>query len=180
MNKLLANFTIDKYGLQVRLVNIEDANFIVNLRTNPLLSKYLHTTSSDVNIQTKWIQDYKVRESKGLDYYFVFSKNGIRIGVERIYNITNDDFTHGSLIFSTDAPLGSSIIADIITREIGFNLLDLPVNLFDVRKGNNNVINYHKSYGSELIDEDYESFYYKLTNINFEKNKIRYLKMFTR
>jgi len=48
--EILRNFTTNKYGLHVRLVNEDDAEFIVKLRTNPLLSKHLHQTSQDVEL----------------------------------------------------------------------------------------------------------------------------------
>jgi hypothetical protein len=39
MKKLPNNFTLDRYGLHTLLVNEDDAEFIVNLRTDPRLSK---------------------------------------------------------------------------------------------------------------------------------------------
>jgi hypothetical protein len=38
--KLPLNFTFEKYGLFLRLVEEEDAEFIVKLRTNPQLGKF--------------------------------------------------------------------------------------------------------------------------------------------
>jgi hypothetical protein len=177
--KLDKNFTLEKYGLQVRLVKENDADFIIKLRTNPLLSKYLHPISPDVDLQKEWIRKYKYREQDGIDYYFVFSKDGIDIGLERIYDITSNSFTHGSFIFSLDSPFGSSILADILTREIGFEIIKRPVNLFDVRKGNLSVVKYHKTYDAEIITENDESLFFKLEGHKFNKNKNRYLKMFT-
>ena len=176
--KLKDNFTLYKYGLQVRLVNEGDAELIVSLRTSPLLSKYLNPINKDINVQRKWIQKYKQRENMGIEYYFVFSIDGVILGFERIYNIEKDNFTHGSIIFLPKAPIGSSILADIITREIAFENLNKSLNFFDVRKGNTSVINYHKKFNPELIVEDQDSLYFKLDRINFEKNKLFYLRIF--
>jgi len=176
--KLPEDFKLEKYGLSLRLVIENDAEFIVELRTNPLLSRYLNPISTDVLEQKEWIRRYKSKEKIGEEYYFIFSKNEVNIGLERLYNISDGTFTHGSLIFSPDAPFGSSILADIITREIGFEYLEIPLNLFDVKKGNVKVLTYHKTYDAEQIREDQESLFFKLHYSNFSKNKERYLKMF--
>jgi hypothetical protein len=56
--------------------------------------------------------------------------------------------------------LGTAILGDIIVREIGFNELKKLKCLFDVRKGNTNVIKYHARYNPEKIGEDELNYYY--------------------
>ncbi len=68
--QLPSNFELEKYGLHVRLVREEDAEFILQLRTDPLLSRFLHATKNNLQKQKEWIRDYKLREAKGEDYYF--------------------------------------------------------------------------------------------------------------
>ena len=70
--KLDSDFTYEKYGLQLRFVNEDDAEFIIKLRTDPKLGKFIHSTSSDIEEQKKWIRAYKKREQAGTDYYFIF------------------------------------------------------------------------------------------------------------
>lgn len=38
----------ERYGLKYRLIEVEDAEFIVKLRTNKRLSRYIHSTSNDI------------------------------------------------------------------------------------------------------------------------------------
>lgn len=171
MNKLFENFELHKYGLDVRLVTADDAPFIVKLRTDPVLSRFLHPVSPSIELQKEWIRSYKQRQEVGKDYYFIFSNENRPLGLERIYDISGDSFTHGSLVFEQTAPLGMSILADIITREIAFNELGLLKNFFDVRKGNINVRNYHLKYKPSFIGEDESSYYYLLEKSNFEKYK---------
>lgn len=178
MNILPEDFHLHRYGLDVRLVTENDASFIVKLRTNPELSKFLHPISSDIRSQQEWIRSYKKRQSEGKDYYFIFSRDTIPMGLERIYDIDGDSFTHGSLIFEQLSPLGMSVLADIITREIAFNELGLLKNYFDVRKGNVNVRNYHMKYKPLYLREDEESYFYLLGKMNFEKYKKIFLKLF--
>ena len=175
---LPADFIIEKYGLWARFVEESDAKFIVDIRTDESLSKYIHATDNDIQKQIDWIRSYKKREAEGREYYFIFYIGESPYGVERIYNIKEDSFDHGSLVFKKESPFGASIKADIITREIGFVVLGKSINLFDVSKGNNGVISYHLRYKPDVVGEDDESYHYSLSKENFEKNKKVYLKLF--
>ncbi len=176
--KLPSDYTIEKYGLKARFVTEGDAQFIVDIRTDDSLSKYIHSTDNDLQKQIDWIRSYKQREAEGKEYYFIFYVGDTPYGVERIYNIKEGSYEHGSLVFKKESPFGASIKADIITREIGFNLLGKQVNFFDVSKGNNGVIEYHLKYRPDVIGEDEESYHYSLSKENFEKYKNVYMKLF--
>ena len=105
MNRALPNdFCGHKYGLKYRLVDFNDAPFIVGLRTDPKLSRFIHETSSDVSSQIDWIREYKERESRGEDYYFVFHYKDEPVGVCRIYGIHDSFFTFGSWLFKEGIP----------------------------------------------------------------------------
>jgi hypothetical protein len=179
MKRLDNNFTLECYGLHVRFVEESDAEFIMELRTNPNLSKYIHETAPDIELQRQWIRDYKERQNKGEDFYFMFEKpRGIKSGVCRIYDIEEDSFTVGSWIFSRQAPVGSSILADIITREIAYKLFPLKKHLFDVKRANITVNRYNETYKSELLYQNEETNYYTCSRENFEKYKRIHIRMF--
>ena len=168
----------NKYGLHFRLVEKDDAEFIVKLRTTERLARFLHPTSNDISQQKVWIDKYKKREIAGTDYYYIFeNEKNNKIGVSRLYDIKNGSFTVGSWIFSPTAPFGASILGDIIVREIGFIELDKPKCLFDVRKGNVNVINYHKRYSPVMIGEDEENYYFEIDKKTFDEGKRIYLRL---
>ena len=139
------DFTIERYGVKARFVDVSDVDFVLELRSNKELSKYIHQTDNNRDEQIKWLEGYKERERAGKEYYFIFSKNGVEYGLERLYKISDESFTHGSFLFKPDSPIGMSSLCDIITREVGFEELGVPINLFDVRKGNNNVLHYNSS-----------------------------------
>lgn len=166
-----------KYGLFFRLVEKEDAEFIVRLRTIERLARFLHPTSNDISRQITWIEKYKERENAGTDYYYIFESEKIKIGVSRLYDIHDNEFTAGSWIFSPTAPFGSSILGDITSREIGFSELGKSKCLFDVRKGNRNVINYHARYNPTKIGEDETNYYYEIDQKTFDKGKRVYLRL---
>lgn len=178
-NKLPTNFELERYGLYIRFVQEEDAGFILSLRTNKKLGKYINETSSSINDQQKWIQNYKIRETNGTDYYFMFEQpKGTRLGVCRIYNVTDNSFTIGSWIFSPNAPLGTSILGDIITRELGFDLFPNSTLLFDVKKANLNVNRYQAFYKPILLKTDIDTNYYSCPKENFNRYKNHFLRCF--
>jgi len=140
------NFEMDKYGVHVRLVNEGDAKFITELRSDPKLGRFLHASDGDVQKQIEWTREYKKRERAGLDYYFIFSKDGEDFGLCRIYNIdwTHLTFTSGSWVMKPGLmPTLSMIVIEII-HEIGFGLLGLLIDIFDVRKDNKQVANFDR------------------------------------
>ena len=76
MKKLPSDFTLESYDIHTRLVNEDDAEFIIDLRTDKDLSRYIHDTSPDLDNQIQWIREYKKREAEGKEYYFIYSSGG--------------------------------------------------------------------------------------------------------
>lgn len=160
MNSLPSNFELDRYGLHVRLVREEDAEFIVKLRTDPKLSRFLNKTDNDINKQKEWIREYKEREAEAKDYYFIFFKDGKPIVLDRLYNIDwgHLSYTIGSWIGVPGTDFDSVMTCSVIIGEIAQEILGLLVCLYDVRKGNAQVLNYHRNimramqYGETELD----------------------------
>jgi len=175
MIKLPYDFSMDKYGIHVRLVNESDAEFIVKLRTDPNLSKYIHSTDSDIQKQIQWIKEYKERENKGLDYYFIYLHDKTPIGVNRIYDIQDTYATTGSWICEKNLPVDFVIYTVIILREILFDVLEKKEDRFDVRKDNKKVIRMHKLFGSTLVNKDDIDCFGVLTKYDFSANKCKML-----
>jgi RimJ/RimL family protein N-acetyltransferase len=73
-----------RFGL--RPVARGDAAFIVSLRTDPELGRYLHATSPRVEDQEAWIAAYEARPG---DYYFVVEdlKDRAPVGTIGIYDV---------------------------------------------------------------------------------------------
>lgn len=164
MHKLSKDFTLSRYGLNVRFVNEEDAEFIVKLRTDEKLGRYLHQTSPDISQQKEWIQSYKKREANGTDYYFMFlDHQGTRLGVCRIYNIHERSCTGGSWAFTPGSPTELVVASSLITRDIMFEILKLEEDNFDVRKENKKVLKFHKMSGSEVVGETELDYLFRIT-----------------
>lgn len=171
--KLPSNFELDRYGLHVRLVREEDAEFIVKLRTNERNARFIHATNPNIEDQQEWIKNYKKRETKGEDYYFIFYFEDKPVGVIRIYDIDymEKKATAGSWVCEPDLPLQIPICILIICREIMFDLLGMEKDCFDVRKGNKQVQRTHKMMGAEIVAEDNLNYYFELPRAIFQEKK---------
>ena len=180
MNKLPSDFELDKYGLHVRLVREEDAEFILVLRTNPVLSKYLHPVDNDIEKQRQWIRNYKVRELHGEDYYFIFFDGQKPIGLIRIYDIDYDasKATVGSWICQQGLPMEQPILVLTICREILFENINAKEDVFDVRKLNKKVLQFHQMMGAEIKSQDEDNYYLTLSKESFVTSKKQILHIF--
>lgn len=175
--KLPSNFTFEKYGLFSRLVNEDDAEFIVKLRTNPKLGRFIHSTSSDINKQYEWIREYKKRELDGLEYYFIFYKDGKPVGLNRIYRLEEDRFTSGSWVFEPNESFENAIASALIVRTIAFDLLgkELEFGVEGCHVDNKQVIKFNLMIGLKIkgkrIEDGEEYYTFNLTKADFEIRK---------
>jgi len=169
---------IDRYGITLRLVEENDAEFILQLRNDSILNKHLSPTSNIIDDQINWILKYKVREAKGLEYYFItIGPNGEKWGTTRLSELEGDCFELGSWLFSKQAPQGVSIKADILTKEIGFDLLNFESCKFNVRKANKSVLKYHMNFRPTIVDESEIDIFFNLSKENFIEAKKRFIKI---
>lgn len=157
-------------GILLRLAEIEDAKFILKLRTDSKLNKFISYTDNNILQQIDWLKNYKNRELKESEYYFIIeNENKEKFGTYRIYNLEKKSFTIGSWLCEHNAPQNIAIKADILCKDFGFNVLNFDICKFDVRKKNKKVIQYHKLFNPELIGEDDLNYYYKLDKNKFNK-----------
>lgn len=165
------DFTLDKYGLHVRLINESDADFILKLRTDPKLGRFIHPTDNDIDKQREWIRQYKVREKAGKDYYFVYCYKGEPIGVNRVYDIETDYATGGSWVCKPGLPMELPILTLIIMREIIFEYLNLSYDRYDIRKKNLKVLRVNELFGATKTSETDLDCFFELSKETFKQKK---------
>ena len=128
MNKI----TIGK-NINFRLVEIEDAEFILNLRLKK--GEFLSTTNPNLTEQENWIKSYKKREELKEEYYFIIeNKNGMRAGTIRLYDFRDNSFCWGSWILESGSPYYISIESVLKIYEFAFIKLGFTNSYFEVRK----------------------------------------------
>jgi RimJ/RimL family protein N-acetyltransferase len=78
---------IDGFGLRLRPVRMDDAEFIVLLRNSSHARGNIGDSPSEAMEQERWLARYFDRED---DYYFIVETMGeIRVGTVSLYNIEN-------------------------------------------------------------------------------------------
>lgn len=171
MNILSEDFELECYGVKTRLVTEQDATFILSLRTDERLSRFLHKTDDDLSKQLEWMKSYKERERKGLDYYFIYSNADIPFGLNRIYDIHDDCGTGGSWLCKSGSDVEASIATLLIMRDIMFDRIGLQYDRFDVRKGNKHVQKIHKMMGAKIIGETDLDYLFSLSKSDYQASK---------
>lgn len=171
MNILSESFELERYGVKVRLVTELDAPFILSLRTNQKLSRFLHKTDNDLIKQLEWMKAYKERERKGLDYYFIYTNADGPFGLNRIYDIHDDCGTGGSWLCKPGSEVENSVATLLIMRDIMFDRIGLQYDRFDVRKGNKQVQKIHKMMGAKKIDETELDYLFCLSKSDYQISK---------
>lgn len=166
----------ERYGIRVRTVDLNDAEFIYKLRSDKYLTRFISQFDGSLEDQIEWIRKYKEREEAGLELYFIFLYKNERQGLARLYKIEDDHFTQGSWLFKPDSPAGCSILGNIISSEIGFELPNKEYELTDARKGNS-THKWVRTFNPEVLYETDLDIFYKITKDNFNKAKIKHIEL---
>lgn len=167
MNKL------NSKNIDLRLVEIDDADFIVNLRLKK--GRFLSKTDADIKKQVEWIRQYKKREQKKEEYYFIIeNKKKIRLGTIRIYDIDyrNKSFTFGSFIVDRDNCHNKFVALESIAIifDFAFNYIGLENCFFDCRIENEKANNFYKKLKAEIIKKDEIDYFYQYSKKTFLEN----------
>ena len=165
-------------NIVLRLVEEEDSEFILNLRTNELKQKYISSTKNSLAEQVTWIKNYKSREKIGDEMYFIaIDENDEKFGLYRIYKINTGLPEIGSWVSKPGyKKFTNSILLDVMIKDYVFVKLNFVRLQFEVRKENISVNNYHKLFGPQKIGEDELNNYYILERTTFENNVGKILK----
>lgn len=163
---------------RLRLVEEDDATFILELRTNKDLSKHLSKVSYELESQKNWIKEYKEREKQAEEYYFISETyNGEKLGLNRLYNFSKSSFVLGSWIFKKGIKDSIPILADLTVRDFAYEKLGFKICNFDVRKSNKSVLRYHLLFKPKLLREEEMDLFFELDYETYQKHKQKILKV---
>lgn len=178
IEKLRNDFKFEGLGLEVRLVDERDVDYILSLRTNKHLTRFIHQTDNDWDKQLEWIRHYKKREHDGREYYFIYFLDGKPVGLNRIYNIFEYYGTIGSWICSPDNETETSLATYILMFDLMFDHIKLDITIFDVRKVNRHVWKLHKMLGAQSVGESDIDYYFTLNKETYYKNRNNFINLF--
>ena len=137
------NISLNGFSYRLRPVNIKDAEFIVDLRTiDADRNKYINITSTDANLQKKWILEYQTRNN---DYYFVIENilDSSQEGVIAIYDVNDNKAEWGRWVLKKSS-LASIESVDLIFK-VAFDILKLDEVYCRTIKDNSAVVSFHDS-----------------------------------
>ena len=158
--------------VQIRLVEENDAEFILKLRLDQKYNQFLSEVIPDIQAQKDWIKKYKNDESDKKQFYFIIERNdGKPCGTVRVYDFKENSFCWGSWILNEDKTRYAAIESAFLVYKFGFNELGFQQSHFDVRKGNDRVISFHKKMGAVKKYEDDLNEYFTITKESVQKSQ---------
>lgn len=159
--------------IRLRLIEASDAEFVLSLRLDARYNQFLSAVAPDVEAQRQWIRRYKLEETAGAQFYFIIERNdGVPCGTIRVYDLKEDSFCWGSWILNESKTRFAALESALLIYEFGFGVLGFTKSHFDVMKGNERVISFHKKMGAIVTGEDEESFYFEITQGSVNACKI--------
>jgi len=172
-----SSIVLEGRTINLRLVEVSDAEFILRLRLDERLNRFVSKVEDDLEQQRQWLRDYKLRERQGQGYYFIAeSKDGEPYGTIRLYDFRGDTFTPGSWVVKRGVAAHVGVEAVLLMYEFGFSALGFTRARFDVRKDNQKSIRFHPRFGARAVRTDDLSVYFEITKDEFEQAKRRYKK----
>jgi RimJ/RimL family protein N-acetyltransferase len=135
---------------RLRPVTLEDAAFIVGLRSDPALNRYLHEISPRVEDQVAWLERYFARSD---EYYFIVEDvdSAERHGTIGIYDVerkgASAEWGRWILKQGSMAALESAWLV----YEAGFAKLGLEVLSSRTLVENPHVVSFHDTFGASRI-----------------------------
>jgi|SaaInlStandDraft_4_1057021.scaffolds.fasta_scaffold18364_3 RimJ/RimL family protein N-acetyltransferase len=166
---------INGKNINLRTVEVDDAEFIYSMRKNQLRTKYLSEISGTIENQKEWIENYKVREKDNKEYYFILeSKDNINYGLVRMYDFKNESFSWGSWLIKEDAPKTTAIESALQIYELGFYKLGFKRSHFEVHKNNKKVFSFHQKFGAKIVTENELEYFFNFEKSDYENTKKKY------
>jgi RimJ/RimL family protein N-acetyltransferase len=144
------NLGIEGSAFRLRPVRLEDAGFIVELRSDPERGRYLHRGATDAPAQEQWLRTYF--KTPG-DFYFIVENRstGAAEGTAGIYNLnaSRRDAEWGRWIMRRGS-LAALESACLIYR-LAFENLDLACLYCRTIVENASALAFHDSFGVERV-----------------------------
>ena len=169
-------------GCKLRPVCEEDADLILDLRSDQEYSSYLPSLDNTLNEQMEWIEDQRKREN---DYYFVVENtfNNKFEGLISLYNNTGEisEFEWGRWIMRPGSLL--AVESAYLLHEFAFGELKLDLLYCNTVVDNEKVVNFHDNFGATKIAENqnyfkikgrfYNGIRHEMTNVAWDSVKKR-------
>jgi len=135
-------------GFRLRPARLADSAFILGLRTQPELSRFLHPVSGRVQDQEAWMEAYFEREG---DYYFIVERieSNRAVGTIALVDVggPGEGAEWGRWILSPGSM--AAVASVLLIYRVGFGPLQLGRICCRTVADNGSVVSFHDSCGLE-------------------------------
>jgi RimJ/RimL family protein N-acetyltransferase len=130
----------------LRPVAVADAEFILDLRLDPELARFINETSQSVDAQRSWLQDYLRRPG---DYYFIIEQasSHIPVGTIAIYSLDTESKRAEWGRWIIRPPHAAAVESALLIYEVAFDKLLLEEVYCRTLTENRQVVSFHNSCG---------------------------------
>ena len=157
--------------LVFRDATIDDAAFILSLRTDADKSRYLSAVSGELAEQQAWLARYAQTDDQA---YFIIEYQDVPIGTVRLYDPQGESFCWGSWILQSSRPSQAAMESALMVYAYAVDHLGFTAAHFDVRKGNQRVWQFHERFGAQRIAETDLDYFYRLDGEAIAASRARY------
>lgn len=142
-----------------RNATVEDAAFVLSLRTDSEKSRFLSSVSGDLTDQQDWLACYAEANDQA---YFIIEYQDEPIGTVRLYDSRGDSFCWGSWVLKNTRPVHAALESALMVYAYAIDHLGYNAAHFDVRKGNERVWQFHERFGALRTAETELDYFYQL------------------
>lgn len=152
--------------LRFRNAEVTDAEFILGLRTNPEISKYISKVDPSLEKQIQWLVNYQSAQDQA--YFIIENERGENVGTVRFYDPQGSSLCWGSWIIVQGSSRYYAIESALMAWHYAFYALDFDACHFDVVKENRSVWQFHMSFGAKRVGETERDFLFNVTKEDVE------------
>lgn len=160
-------------NINLRIVTVEDAEFILNLRLNAGKNRFLSHVANSLEQQVGYIE--KCSKNVNVWYFIIESLSHEALGTVRIYDIRGDSFCWGSWILKDNVGITVALESALLVYDFGFFCLGFKKSHFDVRKGNTKVVKFHEKMGAQKVGECSRNFYFEYFVDAYKETRQKFL-----
>ena len=159
--------------LSFRDAGVNDAGFILSLRTDIEKSRYLSAVSGELAEQQAWLARYAQADDQA---YFIIEYQDAQIGTIRLYDPQGDNFCWGSWVLAQGSPANAALESALMVYAYALDHLGFTAAHFDVRQGNERVWRFHERFGAVRVRETVLDYWYRLDLPAIQSARRRYAK----
>lgn len=157
--------------LSFRNATVDDAAFILSLRTDAEKSRYLSAVSGELAEQQAWLERYAHADDQA---YFVIEYRHVPIGTVRLYDPQGESFCWGSWILHSSRPSQAAMESALMVYAYAVDHMGFNSAHFDVRRGNERVWQFHERFGAVRTTETELDYRYRIEAPAITASRIRY------